>query len=272
MRRYNLLLDEPIKGEIEKKMSITSILNKIENISKNCEKRINNLKKGTFLYNEFSQLRTIIASNYNTNNMIDIRNKIIDLFKDSYDNIGVVIPFTIKAYLIGNIAKISGDIDRKYLPISINSIPIIENGAEVIDKNIYMYNNSSLERIINVTSNEAYIFTEIKKDNPTINDFDGFDKSDIEKLKNDGINVIYHWAYKNGTIYNKLNYINISPEGEKGLKSDINIDIDNLKIKSNTDTMIIIGVAIFLIVIIILLLLFSGKVTSGEVSVIKSAK
>jgi len=243
-RKFNFLNEIPVKGDAEALLSLADVRNRLDYLYDYSTTLVSSLKSGNALFSRFTEFRSIVAACFNTTYMEQIESKLKSIYPVEYETTGTILPMTIKAYLIGYTAIVSGGPARYNLPISIGSIPKYRETVELPTENIYLYNNSTLTSMNEKDeSNFTYIYTSINKLNPTLSDFNGFDKSDIVSLKEAGITEVELWAYKNGTIYTKLF------EG----------NIDDLKIKSNTTVMVIVGIAIFLIVLIILLLIFSNK-------------
>lgn len=249
-RRFNFLDEIQVKGDAEALLSLADVRSRLDYLYDYSTTLVSSLKSGNALFSRFTEFRSIIAACFNTTYMQQIETKLKSLYPIEYETTGTILPMTIKAYLIGYTAIVSGGPDRYNLPISIGSIPKYGETVELPTENIYLYNNSTLTSMNEKdTSNFAYIYTSINKLNPSLSDFDGFDKSDITSLKESGISDVELWAYKNGTIYTKLF------EGS----------VDDLKIKSNASIMIIVGIAIFLIIIIILLLIFSNRSSDSKI-------
>ncbi len=243
-RRLCLLQENPFKGDNEIAESLVVTKSRISDLSSYSNTVVDDIRTGTSLYQKFTEFRTVLVPCFNTNFMTDIQSAIEDIYRTEYTSPGKIIPMTIKAYLIGFTAVVSGGPSREHLPIAVGSIPPHNAVWSQPSKNIILYNRSTLLSLFQKDAeNFAYIYTEINKDNPTLSDFDGFDKSDIKTLKTNGITNVELWAYKNGTIYTKIF------EGS----------VDDLKIRSDTVTIITILVALGIIGIIILLLLFNNN-------------
>lgn len=242
MQRRLCLLDEIPKGDSEIELSLVSVKARLLDLTNIGSTKVDSLVGGTVSYSRFTEFRTIISSCYNTHHMVDIFNEIKRLYPTEYSTTGIIVPATIKAYLTGLTAITVGGPGRGELPISVGSIPPIDEEWAFPTRHIILYNNSTLEQLYDKSnSTSAYIYTEIKKSNPTLADFDGFDNSDITSLKAMGITTVELWGYKDGTIYTKLF------EGS----------VDDLKIKSNIESVVIIGAAAVIVILVVLLLVTS---------------
>jgi hypothetical protein len=243
MKRRLCLLEEVPKGDTEAALSLNLVKTRLSGLFEYGSTKVDSLTTGTSLYTKFTEFRTIVAAAYNTAYMTDIFNEIKRLYPTEYETTGNITPATIKAYLTGFTAIVSGGPSREHLPISIGSIPPVDDDWNLPTKHVILYNDSLEELYDGGDATLAYIYVEIRKNEPTLSDFDGFESSDITALKDKGIETVELWGYKNGTIYTKLF------EGS----------VDDLKVKSNTETYLVIGGASLVIIIILILLITSGN-------------